>query len=487
MITEIKDAQQLLAFAQKWSQTHPGEQIPHATWTGEVDALLAGDPLEYTRFRVTSGEHSVIAHSPEIIPALAAISLGATTLDIQAAALHHKVELSDLNACKYEFVFKPANAKDRAVFSKWSVTKAFMRAFCYTPEDAEHFFGSATNQVLSPTQVTAVLTVPNPAVWPVTGIERHLQFARQGRTRDNSGVRPMLSSDHITDAGIDLANTTDEQLMVLLERSGNLTLGATSEMGFTCSFFQDLFAELDFYGEKSPKRIVEVLTNLDAEKTEVVRQRMLEQLCDVPEHDRGDNAETVLDVLRDHFGHESFGMMHENMLLKLNLIRVKGLDALAEVIRRPMPECFTEFFSAGDQVLARLDQALRAVESKDFKAPHFRALRVATSDWNRPQDLNQIDLSSLLDKSLAAYDLYQRQNHVDLTGSPQHKCKDNARHDLVAFASYALKHIEHDYERFRTLSSECKTVLAMAGMEMKKLPGISRRERGLVLENQLGL
>lgn len=487
MITKIKDAQQLLEFAQKWYQTNPGEQIPHAVWTGQVDALLAGDPLEYTRFRVSSGEHSVIAHSPEIIPALAAISLGAMTSDIQAAALHHKIELGDLNSCKFEFVFKPADAKDRPLFTKWSVTKALMRAFCYTTEGAEHFFGSAPNQILSPTQLTATLTIPNPAVWPATGIEGHLELARQGRISGDTQLRPMLSAHHLTDAGIDLAHTTDAQLMTLLERSGNLSLGATSEMGFRCSFFDDLFAEFKFDGEKTAKHIIKVLTSLDEGRTEIVRQRMLEELCDIPEGSHWENAETVLDVLRDQFGHESFGQMHENMILKLNLIKVKGLDALAKVITRPMPECYKEFFSTGDQVLAKLDYALRAVEPDDFKAPHFRALRVASSDWNRPQDLSRIDLSALLDRCLKAYDRYQQQNHVDLTGAPQQKCKENARHDMVAFASYALKHIEHNYERFRTLSSECKTVLAMAGLEIKKLPGISRRERGLVLADQLGL
>lgn len=487
MITETKDAQILLAFAQQWYQTQPGTQISHDAWKGQVDDLLAGDPIEYTRFRVSSGEHAVIAYSPDIIPVLAAISLGATAFDVQASALHHQIELGDLNSCKFEFLFKPADARDRPFFSKWSVTKALMRAFCHTPEGAERFFGSAHNQILSPTQVTATLTIPNPAVWPATGIEGHLQLARHGRISGDTQLRPMLSAHHLTGAGIDLAHTTDAQLMTLLERSGNLTIGATSEMGFRCSFFDDLFTEFQFDGEKTAKRIIEVLTNLDQEKTEVVRQRMLEELCDVPEGGHGENAETILDVLRDKFGHESFGQMHQNIILKLNLIKVKGLRPLAQVITRPMPECLTEFFDSGDQVLARLDQDLRAIEPEAFKTPHFRALKVATSDWDEPQDLSHVDLSALLDRSLKAYDLYLQQNHVDLGGAPQHKCKDAARHAMVAFAGYALKHVNHDYDRFSTLSSECMTVLAMAGLEIKKLPGISRRERGLILADQLGL
>ena len=488
MSVETVNAQVLLNYAKWWYQANAGEQIPLALWNEHVIELVPEINGTRIRLQVSEGEYAVEMPSAKIIPALAAISLGLNSSKIQAVALHHGIELLDLSNCRFSFIFKPGDANDRPVLSAWSVSKAMMRAFCHSREDDERFFGSVGSKILNPTQLVASLTVPRPAVWPVTGIRAHIQGARQGRVPHDTLLRPATSAENFSEAKIDIDSLSDDQFMELFERTGNLVVGATSENGFICSFFKDMLIEMALDREENHLRLVKVLNGLsDPQRIELVRSRIMEDLCDMPQDKHTSEGEYILENLELHLDHGKYGAMHENMLLKLNVVNVSQLDNFAKVITRAIPDCYVEFFDNGDQVLARLDSALAPIKPEEFKAPHFRALKVATDDWDRVQDIGNVDLKGLLLKSLTAFDIYTQQNHVDLKGHPQQVCKDNARHHLTTFATYALKHVDHDYKLFSTLSSDSKAVLAMAGLDITKLTGINIRDRGRVLYDQLGL
>ena len=487
MSVETINAQPLLNYAKWWYQNNAVAQIPHDLWNEHVADLIPDTPGIRVKLQVSEGSDAVETPSAKIIPALAAISLGLKSADVQAVALHHGVELLDLANCRFSYVFKPADANDRPLLSAWLATKAMMRAFCHTREDDERFFGSVGSKILNPTQLVASLTVPRPAVWPVTGIRAHIAAARQGRAPHGTLLRPATSAENFSEAKINSDSLSDDQFLELFERTGNLILGATSENGFVCSFFKDMLIEMALDKEPNHLRLVEVLNGIsDPQRVEQVRNRILEDLCDISQDKHTSDGEYILENLELHLDHGKYGAMHENMLLKLNVVNVSQLDNLAKVIARPMPDCYQEFFDHGDQVLARLSKYLPD-DPAEFKAPHFRALKVAVHDWDRRQDVSDVDLKSLLIKGIKAFDLYAEQNHVDMMGRPQTKCKDEARHHIITFASYALRHIDHDYSHFSTLGSEGKAVLAMAGLDIKKLPGITRHDRGRVLSDQLGL
>lgn len=488
MTTPVLDAQPLFEFAKNWYQTNPGSQIPDDEWLANLAEIIAGHEGLYVKFRMVEGERSITTPSPRIIPALAAISLGLTNVETSAIARHHKTDLGDLSSCAFGFIFKPAEERSNQDLTKWMVTKSMLRAFCYEPGDVDLFFGSVKSRVISPTQAVAFLTVPNPSVWPATGIYGHLQCARQGREAHNTQLRPMISADSFSDAKIDLDSLSDAHFIQLLERSGNLALGATSENGIYSTFFMDMLHLIESNDDKNHLHLIGVLNRL-GDETIIghIRKRILEDLCDVQPGLLFGNAESIISGLEKHFDHDKFGRMHDDIVLKLNVVKVTELDTFAASTARAIPKCYSEFFNEGELILSRLNEKLREIDPPSFRAPHFRALKVATVDWDREQDTESFDLSALLSHALEGFDAYLGANHVDLSGNPKHECKDEARDHMVAFATYAIDHIDHDYKRFSSMSSEAKTILAIAGLDIKKLPGITRHDRGRVLSDQLGL
>jgi hypothetical protein len=64
---------------------------------------------------------------------------------------------------------------------------------------------------------------------------------------------------------------------------------------------------------------------------------------------------------------------------------------------------------------------------------------------------------------------------------------DETREYMESLIGYAMKHIEPDYQRFEHLSQNTQVMLANGGMEVRKLPGLSRTDRGKILVDQLGL
>jgi hypothetical protein len=53
--------------------------------------------------------------------------------------------------------------------------------------------------------------------------------------------------------------------------------------------------------------------------------------------------------------------------------------------------------------------------------------------------------------------------------------------------SFVARHCEVDYKRFNDLSSTAKSFLVASGFEIKKLPGINRRDKGQLLSDGMGL
>jgi hypothetical protein len=487
MVKILQDMQSTLEFAKNWYKQQPDTQIPLQHWDDLLAEKAPAIDGVFYEFRVLEGERSVRNFSAKAIPALAGISLGLKTSQLHAIALHHRIDLLELSRWKFGYVYKPASEEKPVEFTQWNATKHMMRAFHHDPGTSHVFLESVSGKALSPTQEIASLTIPRPSVWPVSGIVGHIQCARAQREPHRSQPPPLTSAEAFSQARIDLAHLSDDQAFQLLERSGNLTLGATSEHGLATTFFEDFVGFLlDNY--TNCIHLVDVLNKLtDAKAIETVRLCMLEQLSDVQPDGHEWTGEWLLEGLEKHFDHNKFGRLHDDMILKLNVANVKKIEGIAQVKNGAIPDCIKEFFCQGELVMLRLYQTLAPVMPSQYKNAHFRALKVASTDWDKEQDLSSVDLSALLLKSLEAYDAYRLQNHVDLMGAPQVTSKQNARYHMTCFARYALKHISHDHALFAGISSEAKAILASAGMDIKKLPGISQRDKGRVLCDQLGI
>lgn len=473
-------------FAKQWYQNSPDKPIPHEIWLDQVNSISPGEnPAR--KYDVSYSRLFVSMPMARMIPVLAGVSAGLTTPQLCSVAANHGVTLQDLDELTFGILVHAEEQSTEHPLTTWGVTSAVIRAFCHDPDRAESFFENSSGRQISPTQELAFLTAPQPEIWPVTGIESHLRCAHSEQPFQ-SNLRPTTHIDVFAEAEIDIEKLKIEQFLALLKRSGNLVAGATSEYGFSNTFFRDMFMNVQFDHTRNLPTILKTLNGITStDDCEQLRQRILESLSDTPFKPYFSDGEVILSSVAQHLSSPAYRNLADDIVLKLNLIDVTGLDDFKKITKRGIPACYAEFFDAGDQLLKKVNTYLMDMEVSEFRRPHFLALKTVTVDWDKPQDLSGVDLHALFAHCLEAFEAYQNEPHVDLQGKAQQKNKDEASASMTGLCRYVMKHVPIDPSDFPDLSSASKRVLAGAGIDIKKLPGMNNRDRGHVLSDQLGI
>jgi hypothetical protein len=131
--------------------------------------------------------------------------------------------------------------------------------------------------------------------------------------------------------------------------------------------------------------------------------------------------------------------------------------------------------------VSRLLDLLHTIDPSEFGNMHFKAIYKSIKGGS-VHDIRGVDLHEFL--------------MVALNGLTGTFCTDRKRHyDLILEAEASVEHLirfvikntEIDYECLQTLSSGSKSMLVSNGLDIKKLPGINRRDKGHLLSDQLGL
>jgi hypothetical protein len=137
--------------------------------------------------------------------------------------------------------------------------------------------------------------------------------------------------------------------------------------------------------------------------------------------------------------------------------------------------------------LANLLNDLATLEPQQYRDPHFRAMARLVSALNDDQSLDDLDLNEVVLKTIEGLEAYKEAIHVDVLGQETNEFKVSAVGRVNEFISYLAKHMEIDYTRFANVKPETRVLLASSGFEVKKIPNMTRRERGEIIGNQLGL
>ena len=479
MINMSEDVTHLFKQAQDWFQHSPDEQIPLERWRKN---FISTD----SRMSISDDVTIVNVVSKEIIPVLAAISLGASTQQLAAIMLHHQVTATDLTRCNYLSAMKLYTGKPKTNLSPWNVIRRMVEAFCSQPVLTQQFLNDYPLAYKSPEHQIAVLLSNQPELWPVTKARKFIDSIDAG-THETGFVYDFLDLSTLEMAQIDFNDLTDKEILLILERSGQLCLEATVEYGFTNEFFIDLLKKPDDQGTIARNRILEAINQVD---DPALIHRIIQRIAETQPMVwyGGTGAAPLLAEVAQSLDQAKYGVLTTNMVLKLAILTQPGLKGLVitnhELLNEP---CFDALVSAPQNVLSQLHAELINVDSNAFKTLHFKAISNAFWEGMPTQDVTIPALQDLLTHALIALERYRERLDNPSAGFKKSVHSSDAQDQVRQLVQYAASRIDADYEWMSSLSSSTKAFLAGNGFELKKLNGINNKDRGKLLEDQLGL
>jgi hypothetical protein len=379
------------------------------------------------------------------------------------------------------------DAKGRAsssTFSSWHATQALVKAFCLKKEFTADFLEKSDTIYRSPEFRISLLTVQDPDLWPITTMREHVRLGKEGALdSEHESMEPTTINNFRSDH-VDFELFSDKQILALLNRSGNLCLEATCEYGFYANFFHGLFRSADT--SKNLRRIIQVINDLeDPALVEKIRLRIAENMANSATDSQKEGVFALQGMqLLDQ---SKYGSILQSFVMTLCVLPAGIIEDASEYDHPSSPAFLNDYCKTPEKALLRLQEELMATPVEDFRIQHFNALGRFSSKWRHEQDFTGVDLQGLLIHCLEAFQVYSHTVHITLASMVTTDMADETREYMESLIGYAMKHIEPDYQRFEHLSQNTQVMLANGGMEVRKLPGLSRTDRGKILVDQLGL
>jgi hypothetical protein len=500
----------LFRLAQEWYTTNPGEQIPHAVWDSEVrEALrLSGstNPVHEERFDISAHDWRVIWINPEMIPVLAAVTLGFSTEDLAKVVQHHNIGKNQLTRCSVLEGFidertdiRPEDA-NRCKLRGWMLVEEVTKALCLDPIAVNHLAKEVHEYGVSTNLRLACLLQDIPRLWPSTQLERHVESLYSGVIDKRRSPFQFIEANTFAKLE-DIHDFSDGEVRLILERSGILRLGTTREMGFDNHFFFDLFEELvspeypdstyddsgDLLelGEQKIRLITRFLNAIECPALlAMINDKIRESMSDLDSNNMRSGSSVLLN-LQAVLDPVKYADVLNDVVLRINLFPMSSMRIPRQKWEGPM---YDIFYNEPSLLLSKLASQLRETDSGHFKTPHFKALSLIINFDRAQQDISSIDMTGLVCKLLEANDAYHNSHCCLTNGYPADYIKNRATEHLGSFLRYVERVVtDFDYSRIKDVSNKSRLLLAESGFDPKKLPRLSKRDLGDLLSQRMGL
>lgn len=483
----------LFRLAQKWVAENPRKQMDRVAWWG---ALSQANTAMKEKV-IYAGGYKVTYATGAVIPVLAAISLGMPSEELAQVIKHHGLTLKMISDCIFTqcsdspFPEVPEDAGHLSI-DTWRVTSEVVKAMSEAPSLSEGLAAEAKEYEDYSDLDIARLLSSDEDFWPVTAVLEILA-EKSAESSNIQSIQPTFTDIHsFSHTNADFDDFTDEKVFTLLERTGHLCPGTNRENGFSCSFsnafFSNLFLLADAGGHKNFQRMICSMNAVkDPQKIEMITARLMESLTDYP-FERDEYGIETLGLMEQYLDQRKYSAVINSMTIKLNLMPYDlSTGTFARLDSETWPPCFEDFIHSDSTIFKRLHDELIGLDPSTFRHSHFGAISKAIDAVNSPQDITGIDMPQLLKTVLLALDAYGSKTHYTVVGSTTRKHVEQATQDVCTLIRFASKQKDLDYSRLQDFPSAAKAHLASNGFDIRKLPGMSHRDKGRVLDEGLGL
>ena len=482
--TNKQDATSAFLFAREWHQANLNEQIPEEIWAEQIRGLS-----DETDWQICAGDTKLIAEGLGFIPILAAVSTGKQGLSLLHVCRHHNVQPYFLKSIEIKVhegkgIGAALDSGFEVPLSAWNVCNEIVQAISGSELGVIGFERSIPHLTSRPNLAQAFLHSPQRILWPLTPLQR---------VRDNpTEQRPACGTCPVTafsNSGVDLRDYSDARILELLERSGNLLEGMTAEDGLRQTFFFNLFTEIDNGGETNLERLIQAINSIeDRDQIRKVADIITAQLSS---HSlpwgltKGIAMYRALDTYLDPVKYEK---VFNSVLIRVCATSLKDVIDIMGISPGEVDYTrYEDILLNSKHLMSKLVAELSPLAPSDYRGSHFYALSRLTSDEYDSPSMDDLDLNTLVLRTLQALEAYNGATHFDVLGNETTELKEEATRNVSRFVDFLATRMEIDYALFNDVNAESRMLLASSGFEIKNIPNFTRQERGRVLSDQLGL
>jgi hypothetical protein len=490
MTTPIKnDVTWLFRKAVEWLNASPNQPFPQEKWSSHLWDMDPGEELF-----IYAGNTTIRTVFIEIIPLLAVIALGHPRQKVIEVARDLEIHPNFLSNTWFNDIDEEDPQNDFGDYfshmpNKWQVCHEYIQSISLDDQAATQFMNQLpTNRDHHELSVACLLS-QREFFWPVTELTRIIENPTEQRCEVPT---PTCLSSFLWNS-INLDDFSDDQILTLLERSGNFIEGMEDENGLASEFFYALIMQNDIVtadGENPNKaRILSVInTIIDPDVRRKIERLILAQLTAHNYHKGVTEGVLLFNTLLQSLDPLVYPKVFDSLLLKVNATSVFDITFVKAINPEELPaEMLKDILNDPEMLLSKLKPELDALTPTEYRGKHFKALMRLSTDINVPQKLDNIDLSQLVQATVRGFDAYTAAPHVDHHGEPTTSLKEEATEDMSIFLAKIVPHMNIDYKGFTGLSSDTKVFLASNGFDFKKIPDMTRHDRGVILSDQLGL
>jgi hypothetical protein len=491
----VQDVTWLLDFSKQWLGDHPGEQIPLDLWSKQFEKVKYGSDS----FVIYDYEYSVTPGSLNLIPALAAITLGMKSNEIVKALKHHNVLCNHISQTTYDLVYESESKSppelEALALSSWNVNKNLIDAIMKDKDMSHSFSEEYRKYGINYEMEIAWLLCDHAPFWPDTFIRQHLEEVSKGAIYEQRELFDATSSYAFSNTSFNFNDISDEKILTILERSGNLTYGLTSENGFynTHAFFRDLLMIMDDPDSKNynVEKVFEAINGVEiGDASTKIKDRIIESICQRNHHiENGANLFKCMNKVLDR---TRYGSISKDLVLNLNILNISSIskNKSIDIFEGNSFEGNSLAASIGissEAVAQQLYLDLKNIKTDEFRRPHFDAVdKLLRYSEIKSESIERTCIDLLL-ICLKGLDVYRETPRYPGEDTSRDMHLEIACKDLQGLIAYSAKAKCLDYKAFGQFSSESKALLASNGFDIRRLPGMTSKHRGQVLSDQLGL
>lgn len=491
---DFVDAVELYEFARGWYAAEPEAPQPIPHWEQLVSYLEKNDESGHP-LGIYLGAKFAKPVDQSMTAVIAAISIGMPREALLDVIKQTGLTMKTVIRCGFADVdYGDEEDPEEYVFiedefnpvemTPWHISNEIIQAISLDAELsrvlADEYNATDSTQNLS----VAAALANDESFWPRTRILQVIE----SRIRTRGSLEQATTATNLLYSGANLSSMTDKEVLDFLEKSGNLMPENSSENGFENAFFRTVFLNVSENQGKNLIRVARALNSIDdPQQLESMNLRLLQKLCD---YDYSDITGwmPVLRGIRMALDEDKYSQVRNSMLLKINAVTFEGASSITKADpEKILSAGVGQFVDAPQSIFASLCKDLMATEPHDFRKGHFLAIGEFVKHLAHEQDHDQVDMNDVLLKVIRGLEAYQATDHYDYRGILHDKLKITAKDRVETLVAWMAPRMSADYKLLSKLDSSSQAMLASNGFDIKQLPNMTRRDRGEVLSNQLGL
>ena len=466
----INPATKLFQLMQSWYTTHPKTLIPDDAWNRK---LVAYGLDNKSTFRFTADKYEITVERSGMIAVIAYMSITDDLEFLQKLMEQHHIDTSDYDLLSVGKV----DEKDTIGYTKLS-NKRLSRSYIQSQLiGAILLTESGVKSVDDYLQREdgyiglSVICSPQESLWPNTKIDEFYRDFNLHRNPNENIPMPLHARD-LTEWHVKACDIPSPGLLDIMFRGGCFNINTRIDYGSQNGFLEDVFNFT--FPELSHNVIKSFNEVLDDTKKTIISEKIIASLSLMSSGSQ--EGHVVAELMCSNLDGNIYPDVIGSLVLKLNMLEwpVEEKHITSPYHRVNQETLFSD-----------LATEIMGIDPVNFRAYHFKALERFAKNWPAAHNNSDVDVHELVNHVMCGLDRYLCDPIITSRGKDF--ILDSAITRTVKFLKLAATISEPDYEKLNELPSAAKRVLCMNGYNIKKFTGMTHKDKGKVLCDELGM